>query len=51
VSRPASRRPAAPKDSGGGGVPAWLTALVALAAVAGLAGIAGVRRRRTTYAG
>jgi hypothetical protein len=44
-------RPRVPKDSGGGGVPAWLTAAVALAAVAGLAGIAGVRRRRATYAG
>jgi hypothetical protein len=57
VTRPASRRPAParphpPKDTGGGGgLPAWLTALVALAAVAGLAGIAGVRRRRATYAG
>jgi hypothetical protein len=56
VTRPAAHRPAAarpsppPKDPGGG-VPAWLTAVVALAAVAGLAGIAGVRRRRATYAG
>jgi hypothetical protein len=55
VTRPAVTRPrphhaSAPKDTGGG-VPAWLTAVVALAAVAGLAGIAGLRRRRATYAG